>query len=513
MALVLGAAALAFVPTLGGGFLADDFVYIARFRELPWSEWPRLFVREWSDGVWGQPLREVRPIAALSFLSDAKLFGANPVGYRLVNLALHLVATFAVAVLGWRYSKGSTATAVIAGLIFALHPAHVEAVAWITGRVDLLATSAALVYWLGAESYADRGRGLRLACALFAFFLGLFAKELCAFVPLLLSLRWVLLDLRAPRPVWWRRGALLAGSVLLVIAYAVCRRIALGHDSIGYNVWTDVPAWNRQMSYAGWLVPLLPFTTHAEWKTFPSLTTLHAVWVALAIVIVGGLAWAIRRRAWIAAPALFFGGVWYLLTVTPLVGVVYHSPRHLYFPSVGLALGLGLAAGATRGRILIGATLIGWCAAAHVAAVQPWRIAGHASRTALAALDRELAEAGPGALAVISAPATLRQAWMWAWSSPQNVQPPFLTHPPAAVIEHPVSYSRSGPWYETRRPLESVRAAPAIVALYIDDAGRVSCRRIPSAEVPARVEALATAITRGINPDSWNEWVRGIATQ
>src|ERR1041385_1807738 len=88
-ATVLSAATLAFLATLRGGFLADDFVYIARFRELPWSEWPKLFTHEWSGGVWGQPLRELRPIAALSFMGDARLFGGNPLGYRLPNLPQH----------------------------------------------------------------------------------------------------------------------------------------------------------------------------------------------------------------------------------------------------------------------------------------------------------------------------------------------------------------------------------------------------------------------------------------
>ena len=84
-ALVLGAALLAFMPTLGGGFLADDFVYVARFRELPWADWPGLFLREWSGGVWGQPLRELRPFAALSLMADARAFGADPLGYRVTT--------------------------------------------------------------------------------------------------------------------------------------------------------------------------------------------------------------------------------------------------------------------------------------------------------------------------------------------------------------------------------------------------------------------------------------------
>src|SRR4051812_35774851 len=84
--LVVALTFLAFLPTFGGGFIADDFVYIARFREFPWTSWPRLFTHEWSEGIWGQPLRELRPITALSFMSDARLFAGHALGYRLTNL-------------------------------------------------------------------------------------------------------------------------------------------------------------------------------------------------------------------------------------------------------------------------------------------------------------------------------------------------------------------------------------------------------------------------------------------
>src|SRR5687767_8767312 len=102
-AMVLGVAAVIFIPVLNVGFLGDDFVYIARFHAMPWADWPRLFVREWSEGVWGQPLKELRPFAALSYMIDARWSGGNAVGYRLVNLAWHLVAVALVLRLTLHY--------------------------------------------------------------------------------------------------------------------------------------------------------------------------------------------------------------------------------------------------------------------------------------------------------------------------------------------------------------------------------------------------------------------------
>src|SRR5205823_751884 len=109
---------------------------------------------------------------------------------------------------------GSVAAALVAGLVFGLHPAHAEAVSWITGRVDLQATAAALLFWIGAELFCTCGGGWRIALALVAFFLGIFSKELCMFAPLLLLLNWLLLNPRVPRHIWWRRAAVLGAAVV-----------------------------------------------------------------------------------------------------------------------------------------------------------------------------------------------------------------------------------------------------------------------------------------------------------
>jgi len=104
LAFCLGVAAAVYLPSLGGGFIGDDFVYIARCAAYPWSDWPRLFTREWSEGIWGFPLSELRPFSALSFGLDARLYGGEAVGYRISNLILHVGVVAAVFRLTWRRS-------------------------------------------------------------------------------------------------------------------------------------------------------------------------------------------------------------------------------------------------------------------------------------------------------------------------------------------------------------------------------------------------------------------------
>lgn len=507
--LVLAVAALAFLPTLTGGFLADDFVYIARFRELPWTEWPRLFVQDWSGGVWGSPLHELRPFAALSFMSDAKLFAGHPLGYRLTNLALHLITTALVIRLASRYAAGSIVAPLVAGLVFALHPAHAEAVGWITGRVDLVATCAALLFWLSAEALCEHGCRRYLVVAIAAFFLGVFSKELCMFAPLLLLLRWVLLDWRARREVWLRRAAVLGGAVAILLLYAIARHAAFGHDSIGYSLWTDEPAWRRQAAHWGWLAGVLPFTGRQEWAAPPSLAVLHAGWLAALVLVGGGLAWAVVRGARRAALGLFFGGVWFFVTVFPLTGVVYFSPRHLYFPTVGLALGIGLVCPGARWRAWLGGALVAWCAAAHVAAIRPWQKAAGISQEALARIDRELA-ATPDLFVFTAVPETLGPVWLWAWSSPQCYGTPFLLHPPRPghLVERFVNYTRSDAWVADRRPVETLRAAPEAFVVFVDDNGRVLSRRVARPALQAAAAKLAAA---GLSNESWIACVKSLA--
>ena len=492
--LVLAVATVAFLPAMAMGFLGDDFVYVARFFHLPFSAWPRLFTHEWSDGIWGQPLKELRPFAALSFMIDARVWGGWAPGHRLTNLVLHLAATACVVRLAWRYSAGQRNAALIAGLIFAVHPAHAETVAWITGRADLLGTAAALAFLVAGETFSARGGRRPLLLALLALGIGVFTKEFCLTVPLLLALRWALLDPRAGRAVWLRRARLFAGALGVVALYALARYAAFGRDTgNGFFGWNDAPAWNRQAGYWGWIIPILPFTTGHEPAHAPSMAVLRPTWLALAALTATALAVTLTfRRHATAARALFFGGFWWFATTLGLFVVVYFSPRHLYLPSAGVALGIGLALGTGRLRAALAGAVILWCAVAHVAALRPWIEAGARSRDALAALDADLAGADARTLALVSVPETYGPIWLWAWSCPQALGAPFLRHPVPAerVLERPINYYNGDNWSKARQPAAMVRAASSAAVLLVGADGSIRHRLVPATELQTRAAAL-----------------------
>lgn len=195
--LVVVAGVAAFLPTLDGYFLADDFGYVQLYWDQPLRAFPRLLAADWSQGIWDQPLDELRPIVALSFRLNTLLSGLDPTGYHVFNVAWHALASLLVLAIARRLIGAGALGAAFAALLFALLPAHAELVGWISGRVDVMTTAFALLALLGYGSWRQgRGAGWYVL-ALFAFTLALFTKEAALSFILLLP-AWDVLAFGAP---------------------------------------------------------------------------------------------------------------------------------------------------------------------------------------------------------------------------------------------------------------------------------------------------------------------------
>ncbi len=136
--LLLLAAVVPYLPTLGAGFIWDDDFLI---RDNPaikkLEKAPHLFsLSYWTVESPGTP-GQYRPMRALVFAVSYSLWGLDPLGYRLTNLALYILIVWFVYVLGRRLLKDGLA-ALLAGLLFALHPAHSEVVAWVKNITELM---------------------------------------------------------------------------------------------------------------------------------------------------------------------------------------------------------------------------------------------------------------------------------------------------------------------------------------------------------------------------------------
>ena len=321
------------------------------------------------------------PLTWLSHMLDCGLFGLDAGWHKLVNVLLHAANTLLLYLLLRRITGAFLPCAFVAA-VFALHPLHVESVAWVSERKDVLSTLFWFLTALAYVGYARRGGALRYAGVLVLFALGLMAKPMLVTVPctLLLLDFWPLGRLRLGRqmdspfpPASTRRVVLeklplfaMAGAVS-VVTFLVQRAEAaspLEHLSI------PVRLANAVVSYVDYIVAM--FFPRGLAVVYPHPGFLQDVgipawrWLVAAAVLVGVSVAAVRL--WRRAGYLAFGWLWYLVVLVPVIGLVQvgiqaRADRFTYVSMVGLLVMVAwsVRAAAARWRAV---HPVAWAAAA-----------------------------------------------------------------------------------------------------------------------------------------------------
>jgi hypothetical protein len=296
-----------------------------------------------------------RPLITLLYRLDRAMWGLNPAGYHLTNLFWHLLATLLVYCIGSR--TVGTATAWIAAMLFAVLPAHAEAVGWIQGRVDLVSTALVLVAFLAllrAREATGWSHHCHAALAGLAFLAALLSKESVAAFPL----AWVVYECSTGEPTQRRRSlaglaSRLAPLFLAGLAYWLLRHWAVGR-LVGFPM-SPFPVGERLLAllavFAEYVrILLMPGTSLDFHVGLPARLPASLVAAALIVgsLLVGGLLWAWRRdrrivpwTAWVPImllPPLLF------ISYAPATKVGYYTAeRFLYLPSVGWCVLLALS--------------------------------------------------------------------------------------------------------------------------------------------------------------------------
>jgi len=359
IALVLVVACAVYAQTVRYDFTFDDVLVIVRrplFHDI--GAW-----RDILGASWWTNKTLYRPLTALTFAANWSLGHGSPHPFHVLNVLLH-AATCALVLLLARRLLGPGA-GLVAALLFAVHPVHVEAVANVVGRAEVLSTLfavlAVLCYqWDGELADAGDHSSLRrvgaslgtIACTVLA----LASKESAFAVPGLLLLSDLLDADRAGRPFEQkaRRHILLwvavivAGLVWLALRARIVgdltgREVAPGLESLGLVARTKVmlaivPHYFRLLFFplklsADYSPDFLPAI--AEW-------TVRGVFGAALVLLTAGVALAARRRA----PIVTFAIGWMAATIAIVANVlvptgVLLAERTLYLPSVGTVLLLG----------------------------------------------------------------------------------------------------------------------------------------------------------------------------
>lgn len=382
------AALLPYLPSLFAGFLSDDFALTAAVARL---EGPvqALTSRAFLPVFY-------RPLHIFLWWLQYRLWGDAPLGYHAVSLLFHATNALLVYALGRRLT-GSLLAGLIAGLLFALHPTHVEAVAWASCQPDLQAALFSLLalLLLDISLHPSRPRITHISflAGLLAFALAVLTKESAVVLPGLAAL-WTLV--RSDR-LRWRRATLVGASYgLLLGAYLALRFTLLGglggyHTLVGFwNVFPSAPL--RQMST--FLFPLnRALIGHVVGLVLP-----------LVLLMAGFLFWCARdlrslpgRRLGLYLGFLFLAAVpvWLL----PWPNADLEGTRWGYLPTVGLiwligdsCAGRGLA-WRRAGRVT--AALLVASAALTVWYLTPWLRAQRLAQQVITAGARMVAEAPP----------------------------------------------------------------------------------------------------------------------
>ena len=394
--LVLLLAAAVYVDSLSYQFVWDDGVMILQnrglrdLRDLP--QFLRADFTTLSSGA--MEGHYYRPVMALSLAVDLLLWGPNPGPLHLTNVLLHVAVTWLVGRLAMALGAGP-GLAVLAALIFAIHPAHVEAVVFISARSDLLPAvgmlGGVLAYRRAALPVGRRSLWWLVAMACQA--LALFSKEAAVTLPAVLLLS----DLLAPPSSLprdrtdWRRAVARSLPFWLVtvlfIAFRLATVLQLAGDRIqGGNLWQRLPGSLEILGRYVWLslVPthMQPYYSLARPQSFldpgPSLG-----------LLAGGLLVTLLVLAWHRASLAAFGAAWFLVTVIPSLDLVPVSfremglaDRYLYLPSVGISLLLAQAIVLLMGPIAQAGwrprKLLGWAAVVILLSLYPWQLLRYA---------------------------------------------------------------------------------------------------------------------------------------
>jgi protein O-mannosyl-transferase len=359
LALVCVCAALAFANTLANGFVWDDDLLIL---SNPWLEGPRHLGDIFSTHFWGFSSRVdlsrnyYRPLVHITLMLCRAVFGLQPWGYHLVMALGHMVASglvYRVGLVLFERREGSLA-ALASGLLFAVHPIHTEAVAWVSAVNDVALVICVL---LALYLLMTSGPGLSLRAAL----AGLVSLGALLFKEpgVLLFGMVVVYDLVRGGRAWSLRQWLgrYAPLALSLAAYAALRLHALAgagrtlhHTKLGLVGYVlNAPPLLAQ--YLGALV--LPLELNA-FHVFEPVDSPWAPQVLAGVAALIGLA-LLAAVLWRRAPSAFVALAWCLLPLLPALyipalGKNTFAERYLYLPSVGFVLLMGLALEALERR-------------------------------------------------------------------------------------------------------------------------------------------------------------------
>jgi protein O-mannosyl-transferase len=356
-----------FWQTLGFDFIRyDDELYVTKNPYLLYGLTKQGLAWAFSTfhaGNW-------HPLTWISLMLDFELYGMNPGGYHLTNTIIHLLGGLFLF-FAFREMTGSLLKSVVVATIFLIHPLHVEPVASVAGRKDVLSG----LFWsltiLSYVRYAQKpAPGPYLLAACF-FVLGLTSKPTVVTLPFVLLLLdyWPLKrilsvserNINSETPTREKRlGALSRNPTFPVSSFSIILLEKIPFLTL--SVLASLLTWEAQKGASAIVslsnLPIGTRLTHTAvsygaylWKTvwpfdlsffypYPSAARMkQAIFAMLFLIMISVLSWVLRR----ATPWFVTGWFWFVITMLPTIGIIQvgfqgMADRYMYLPMIGLSI-------------------------------------------------------------------------------------------------------------------------------------------------------------------------------
>lgn len=328
--------------SLANGFVSDDEHQIV---ENVLMRNPRGWLRI-LEGPAQAPLKAAvrsnfyRPLHLFSCWLVYRVAGPNPTAFHLFHLLIYAATVTLVYGIGRELLQNDLA-AFLGAFLWALHPLHVEAVAWIASLCDAgfgFFYLLAFLLFLRAEKASGGGLAAHRLAAL-AFFLALFFKEMALSFPLLVLAYWFFIPQKED---WRRRAAAWIPYLVAAGAYLAIRRIELGFLSFAPHFWKiSLAAVEAAVGMLGEHARLFFWPLHLNvFRTFEIASSLRSPWPWLAILALLGLLWVRKRES-----GAGFLVTWWAVALSPCLDIrqlnfPVVADRYSYIPSVGPCLAI-----------------------------------------------------------------------------------------------------------------------------------------------------------------------------
>jgi hypothetical protein len=314
--LLLAGALVAFGASLGSGFHFDDYAIFSN---------PALTsLGGWLD-IWS--LRQTRPLTYLTFWLNYLVGGRDPLGYHLLNLALHVGAVLLAFECLRRLVPERVA--LFAAAVFAVHPIQAESVDYVWGRSIVLASLlalASLYSWMNGQRWLAVGW----------FLAALLAKEEVAAFPLVL----LLLDRRESKRNWAPLGCMLALALAAGARVIYATAVTPGAPA---GLQAGISPWNYCLSQGPIILRYLRLLVIPYGFSIDPNVTVPAIWWGLGawLLLLGLLVFAWRRgKGW---PVWLIAGFLLLIPSSSLFPAAdLSADRRMYLPLLAFAVAAGL---------------------------------------------------------------------------------------------------------------------------------------------------------------------------